>query len=508
MQRLLRLFFTVFIVCSPLLEGKLSQPKVVAGSAAIENQENIQWNIRSGERTIINWKEFSLNSKQSAHFIQATRDSAVLNRVVGSLPSSIDGLIHSNGKVLLINEKGILIGPNGRINTASFIASTLDVSNDQFLKNEQLLFKGASNASVVNYGKITSPLGNIALIGLAVENYGEIEASGGKIALAAGSEVLLLPESQEHLLIRVQRDEVGGEVTQEGVLSALQIEVAAAGTPYSLAIKSQGVIQATGVRKENGRVFLTAHEGDCHQGGTITAQAGTVHILGDRVALHERAKIDVGGESQGGEVLVGGDYKGYNPAIKNARQTHVVKGAEIYANASDGGDGGKIIVWSDDYTTCHGSLDASGGSDYGDGGFIEVSGRGLDFQAEVNLLAPHGKVGKLLLDPKFITIIAAGGDPIAGNSLFADIPAGTANISGITLRNALNAADVILQANTDVTFSDNVTVSNNTQRNLTIQAGRSIIIDPGFDIDIRRCNLIAIINDAGAIPANRDAGLA
>lgn len=508
MQRLSQLFFVLFIVCFPALEGKLSQPKVVAGSAAIENQENIQWKIYSGERTIINWEEFSLNAQQSAHFFQATRDSAVLNRVVGPLPSSIDGLIHSNGKILLINEKGILIGPNGRINAASFIASTLDTSNDQFLKNEQLLFKGASSASVVNYGKITSPLGNIALIGLAVENYGEIEAQAGKIALAAGSEVLLLPESQEHLIIRVQRDDAGGAVAQEGVLSALQIEVAAAGTPYSLAIKSQGAIQASGVRKENGRVFLTAYEGDCHQTGTITAEEGTVHILGDRVALQKCAKIDVGGESQGGEVLIGGDYKGQNPTIKNAKQTHVVKGAEIKANASDGGDGGKIIVWSDDYTTCHGKLDASGGSQYGNGGFIEVSGRGLDFQADVNLLGPNGHVGELLLDPKFINIIAAGGDPIAGNSLFGDIPAGTANISGITLRNALNAANVTLQANTDVIFSDNVTVTNNTQRNLTVQAGRSIIVDPGFDIDIRRCNLIATINDAGAIPANRDAGLA
>ncbi|WP_194847762.1 filamentous hemagglutinin N-terminal domain-containing protein [Candidatus Neptunochlamydia vexilliferae] len=502
-------FLYFFILIFPLfVQAKLSHPKVVAGKAHVEKHGNQLWHVHSNGRTIINWKEFSLNSKEIARFFQDSSKSAVLNRVTGGLPSSIQGLIESNGAIYLINEKGVFIGPNGRINAASFVASTLDASNDQFLKNGELLFKGSSTERVVNYGKILTPMGNVALIGLNVENHGKIDAPNGKVALAAGEEVLMLPDSQDFLILRVSRDKESAAITQEGKIQALQTEVRAAGTPYSLAIKNGGTIQATGVKREKGRVFLIADQGDCHVDGVIEAPGGEVQVLADRVALLGNTSIDVSDKLGGGTVLVGGDYKGQNPSIKNAKQTEMVKGAVIDASAHELGNGGKIIVWSDELTRCRGKLSAMGGVRGGNGGFVEVSGKGLDFDGDVNLTAERGNVGLLLLDPKFINIIAAWGDPVAGNNLFTDIPAGTANISGATLAAAINSANVTLQANTDITFDDDVTVTTNTQRTLTLQAGRSILVQPNRTLDVRRSNFIATINDGGAIPANRDPGTA
>ena len=62
--------------------------------------------------------------------------SSSLNRVTGSTPSSIAGQLNSNGKVLIINPNGVMITKNGVVKTGSFTASTLDINNEDFLKDK------------------------------------------------------------------------------------------------------------------------------------------------------------------------------------------------------------------------------------------------------------------------------------------------------------------------------------------------------------------------------------
>ena len=72
----------------------------------------------------------------------------------------------------------------------------------------------------------------------------------------------------------------------------------------------------------------------------------------------------------------------------------------ISADALDAGDGGRVIVWSDERTSFRGAVTARGGPEGGDGGFVEVSGRAhLTFAGLVDLSAPAGAFGTLLLDP-------------------------------------------------------------------------------------------------------------
>ena len=60
-------------------------------------------------------------------------DSYVLNRVTGGTESQILGQLVSNGAVYLVNPNGILIGEEAQVQTAGFIASTLDLLGEDLL---------------------------------------------------------------------------------------------------------------------------------------------------------------------------------------------------------------------------------------------------------------------------------------------------------------------------------------------------------------------------------------
>jgi hypothetical protein len=64
-----------------------------------------------------------------------------------------------------------------------------------------------------------------------------------------------------------------------------------------------------------------------------------------------------------------------------------------------------VIVWADEATQFYGNISARGGSNSGDGGFVEVSGKqNLIFKGTVDTSASHGTMGTLLLDPTDIII--------------------------------------------------------------------------------------------------------
>ena len=114
--------------------------------------------------------KFSISSKETTRFALPNSSAAVLNRVASGDVSHIDGLLSSNGTVYLINPNGVIVGPGGIIDTAGFLASTLDVENQQFLNGKALLFSGSSTASIINQGTITAWNGNVILLAYQVEN--------------------------------------------------------------------------------------------------------------------------------------------------------------------------------------------------------------------------------------------------------------------------------------------------------------------------------------------------
>ena len=355
-----------------------------------------QWVIQSGGDSIVHWDSFSIDAKELVHFQQGGRDSAILNRVIGNSKSQILGLLSSNGKVFLLNPNGVLIGPNGRIETAGFIAASFDVMDEEFLSQKEMLFTGRGKEAVVNLGTIKCQTGDVALIAYQVRNEGSIEAPNGVVSLASGMEILLKPEGTQRVFIRTGCAEDSVEHT--GSIQAMVAELRSA-SPYIKAIRSTGSIEACAVREEGGRIYLVGEKGTVAVEGS-KFKGKTVHVLGEEIHII-KSEIDVSGE-KGGTILVGGDYQGKDAV---AKRVFVDKECVFNADALTNGNGGKVICWADDQMAHFGKVNARGGSEGGDGGLVEISGaKQLIFEGLVNTLAPNGKAGTLLLDPTTITI--------------------------------------------------------------------------------------------------------
>ena len=71
----------------------------------------------------------------------------MLNRVRGQDPSVILGTLSSNGRVFLINPNGILFGRDSRVDVQGLTASTLALSDADFLAGRQR-YSAAARAKI------------------------------------------------------------------------------------------------------------------------------------------------------------------------------------------------------------------------------------------------------------------------------------------------------------------------------------------------------------------------
>lgn len=257
-----------------------------------------------------------------------------------------------------------------------FFASTLNLASGEFLSADEMNFFGTSTAEIINQSSIDCS-NHIYFVGQRIENDGDLKAEN--VALCGGTEVFFKREGDSFFI------KISGEDTvhHTGRIEAVQSEIRAAGGQHDLlAINHEGVIHAQGFEEREGRVILKGEQaGVVKISGKIQAtsgnQGGTVHLLGEYVQLLDEAKIDVSGNSKGGTVLIGGDYKGQNPEIRTANQVYVGEHVSNSADALIGGNGGKVIFWSNDMNWFFGNLSACGGPENGDGGFVEISSMGF-----------------------------------------------------------------------------------------------------------------------------------
>jgi hypothetical protein len=133
-------------------------------------------------------------------------------------------------------------------------------------------------------------------------------------------------------------------------------------------------------------------------------KGGEVHLFGKDISL-QGAKIDASGLLGGGEVLIGGEFQGKG-MTPYASKVIMDEFSEIHTNAQEHGDGGLVVLWSQDHTQFDGKIFAQGGNFTGNGGLVETSSqRKLDVEkGQVNTVAEAGKIGEWLLDPTYMFI--------------------------------------------------------------------------------------------------------
>jgi filamentous hemagglutinin family protein len=445
-------------------------PQVVNGQAGFINQGNTL-SVTNTPGAIINWQSFSINPGELTRFIQQNPNSAVLNRIIGGDPSQILGALQSNGKVFLINPNGILFGQGAQVDVNGLVASSLNISNEDFLTGRLNFKAGDRTAAIRNQGVITTPSGGqVYLIAPNVENSGIITSPKGDVVLAAGHTVQLVDSANPDLHVVVSAPD--NEAINLGQIVAQSGKVGI----YGALVKQRGIVNAnSAVVGENGKVVFRASrdtllEENSRTTATGAGAGGAIHILGERVELTGDAQVDASGQTGGGTVLVGGDYQGRNANIRNAISTHVGANVQIKANANEHGEGGRVIVWADDTTRFYGSISARGGAQDGNGGFAEVSGKQrLDFRGHVDLRASQGTAGTLLLDPQDI-IIADG--------------AGGAN-DAMTSDNLVDVSDA--NSTTNVTISEQILEG--LSGNVTLQASRDVILSDLTDNVLNLANV-------------------
>ncbi|MDB5948121.1 MAG: hypothetical protein JWQ33_3147, partial [Ramlibacter sp.] len=335
---------------------------VVSGTAGIASNGNAM-TITNSPNAIINWKNFSIGARNGVRFDQQNAASQVLNRVVGNDPSSILGSLSSNGGVWLVNPHGVLFGANARIDVGGLVASTLGISNEDFLGG-RFRFEGTTplGGQVLNQGAINTTFGGrVWLMGDSVRNEGLIQTPGGNIVLAAGRSIELVDSGIPNVTVRVTAPENealnlgsliasgngsidihGGIVNQQGIVRADSVGTDAAG---HVVIKAQGDVKlgdASMTSASNtgagaaGTVLVESATGTSLVSGqaaatSSSAKGGQIHVLGKNVGVIEQATLDASGASGGGAILVGGDYLGSNPQVPNADASFVGQGTTLRA---------------------------------------------------------------------------------------------------------------------------------------------------------------------------------
>ncbi len=259
------------------------------------------------DKTIFQWESFNIGEGYSVEFLQPSSSSIALNRVIGNDVSNILGNLTANGSVYLINQNGILFGENSQVNTASLIASALDIDDNLFLNGsfidainqDQAAFQFNPNLSGNDEASIeiqegaylhTDDGGRILMFAPTIVNEGTIETPDGQTILAASKDKVYLtavndPNIRGGLLVEV---ETGGDVTNGGVNNRGERVgeiIAERGniTLLGLAVNQQGRVRATTSINQNGSIRLIARDSvDVLAVGT-DLQAGNVNE--DRLEL-------------------------------------------------------------------------------------------------------------------------------------------------------------------------------------------------------------------------------
>ncbi len=426
---------------------------------------------QTSDRAIVNWNGFSIASGHSVNFSQPDSSSAVLNRVTGSTTSEIAGSLTGNGQVYLINPNGIAITPTGTVKVGGgFVASTLDISNEDFLKGNLKFNGNGASGSISNEGVISIGRGGYAaLLGGTVRNDGLIAVPLGRVGIGSGERAALDLSGDGFMQVAVptkagaEKDgalvENGGKIVADGGVVVMQ--AATARDTARRAINLSGVIEAKTIEGRDGAIVLGGGDGGAvNVSGKVKATAdkgkgGSIRITGKGVAL-KGAVVDASGAAGGGTVKVGGDWQG-KAGTQRAEKTSIDRQTSIRADAVEGGSGGTVVVWSDNTTDFSGLITARGAGG-GAGGNAEVSGKAvLSYNGTADLSSNGGTFGNLLLDPYDVMITANAGDASSGF-----VPTGNDSMISVdTLTAALALANVEVTTGSGGSQTGNITVSSN-----------------------------------------------
>ena len=433
------------------------------------------------QKSIINWDSFSIHSGGRVDFNQPSASSFSLNRVQGSMPSSISGQLNSNGKVMLINPNGVAITPNGVVDTGSFTASTLNIKDNDFI-NDNFSFEGNGRSKgVKNGGKIKiGGGGHAALLGGYVSNTGTVTAKLGKIAMGSGEKITLdfvgdglmsvtVPSNQLGIIRDVKGRTLESLVNNAGVLKANggMIKLSAA-TAKSLSrgavnIGSTGMVIAKSLKNKPGRVVIgSPSRGQVRVAGNINVSgksaiipSGKLYVKGRQIT--HSGQITANGYSGGkvkilskenlkldGKIFAKGKFgKGGSVELLSEKNVISSKNAIVIASGQNKGGTIRSLAKLNNYTS--GTYNVN--SEAGYGGKIDITGKSVNLEAAKLSAKGNSTGGKIRI----------GGEYLGGRELTGTVN-NKENEEGFVTRFGVqpsipNAKQTIVKAETNIDVS-------------------------------------------------------
>ena len=531
------IFFQFQNVFAAPLNALPTGGQVVAGSATISQTQNATlatMNVnQSSQRAVINWSSFNVGANATVNFNQPNAQAVTLNRVTGGSASVINGAINANGQVVLVNANGVTFGKGAQVDAASVTASTLDISNQEFM-NGGSTYTGNGTGKIVNNGTIQTDAagGFIALLAPEVRNQGYLLATkgAGTVAVGAGQQITLNFQGSSLIGIKVDVATYQALIANKHVVEVNggQVVMAASAVNQLTAsvIKNTGRISAASAVNNGGVIELVANTvtqaGKVEANSTaVNGRGGQVNLVANDIKITTKSNTSATGTVGGGQVNIGlaatavsggtqvnaqtpsSNTVAQNQAITKANANTaatnnalantvtVEQGASINASATQIGNAGIIAIWSQVKTTIAGTLQAMGGALGGNGGFVETSSKGsvsLAPTAVINTSAPKGKAGTWLLDPIDLTI-----DPSTANVISLALQENNVNIA--VAGNNCPSLGVCTQAgngNLNIASGASILKQGSTLTTLTLSATGIF----NLNADISGQNLNVIINSS------------
>lgn len=322
-----------------------------------------------------------------------------------------------------VRNSGVIVAGKGTVALAAGEAVTLRLNaNDQL--QGVVVEGGAWQALVENRHVVEAPGGVVILSAKAlasvqsgvINNTGTVEATqlnqvNGVVRLEASQAVVHTGTLRAPTIEVQTRNMIDAGLWDASALGNSANAVSPGG---SIQVNASGSMEQTHSAHmrvdgaQGGSIRIVAQEsayisgslsaiGTNGRGGDISLTAPSLGVAG--------ATVNADGQSGGGRILIGGGWQGRDADLPNATHT-TVSGGHIHANALQSGDGGTVVLWSDERTQFASSVEAKGGAHGGNGGQVEVSSHGtLQSQGAVDVTAAQGSAGSVLFDPANIEIV-------------------------------------------------------------------------------------------------------
>jgi len=253
---------------------------VSTGAGTVSTVGNTTTINQASQRLAIDWTSLSTRANEALVFSQPNAASIALNRITGSSPSELLGSLTANGQVFILNPNGVLFGAGSQVNVGGLVASTLNMSNADFMAGNNVFTGSGGSGSVVNQGALTAASGGyLALLAPEVRNEGVMTASLGTALLAAGNKVTLNLDNGSLLGYSIDQGAINALAENRQLIKAdggqVLLSAKAMDSLTTATVNNTGVIEARTLQNKAGRILLMGdmETGTVNVGGMLDAGA-------------------------------------------------------------------------------------------------------------------------------------------------------------------------------------------------------------------------------------------